>query len=47
MITKLVDIGADGCPDSTWVAPVPDIYRGKHRTGSGLSEQELGTKYAR
>jgi len=53
-VISLIDIspykfdlpGADGCPDSTWVAPVPDIYRGKHRTGSGLSEQELGTKYA-
>eukprot|EP00088_Acartia_fossae_P065394 TRINITY_DN8063_c0_g1_i2.p1 TRINITY_DN8063_c0_g1~~TRINITY_DN8063_c0_g1_i2.p1 ORF type:complete len:442 (+),score=85.29 TRINITY_DN8063_c0_g1_i2:27-1352(+) len=54
-VVSLIDIspykfdkpGGAGCPEHTWVAPVPDIYRGKHRTGSGESEEELGLKYAK
>merc|ERR1711892_40395 len=53
-VLSLIDIspykfnkpGGSGCPPSTHVAPVPDVYRGKHRSGGKLSERELGTLYA-
>lgn len=57
-VLSLIDIspykfnkpGGSGCPPDTHVAPVPDVYRGKHRTGAqgegGPTEQELAHLYA-
>ena len=48
-VISLIDIspykfdrpGGGGCPEHTHIAPVPDVYRGKHRSVAvGLSELE-------
>ena len=33
--------GGAGCPEGTYVAPVPDVYRGKHRD-SDYPDQDMG-----
>ena len=41
-VTSLIDIspykfdrpGGGGCPEHTHIAPVPDVFRGKYRSGS-------------
>ena len=38
--------GGGGRPEKTWVAPVPDIYRGKHRD-LDYPGQDMGLVYAR
>ena len=38
--------GGGGRPQRTWVAPVPDVYRGKHRD-KDYPGQDMGTVYAR
>ena len=38
--------GGAGCPEHTWVAPVPDRYRGKYRDCDHAEEEELGKLYA-
>jgi len=51
-VTSLIDIspykfdkpGGSGCPEYTWVAPVPDVYRGKHRQ-SQQSNEDMAKLY--
>jgi len=38
--------GGAGCPETTFVAPVPDVYRGKYRDCDYL-DQDMGELYAR
>ena len=38
--------GGGGKPEGTWVAPVPDVYRGKHRDLDYPGE-DMGVVYAR
>ena len=38
--------GGEGCPRGTFVAPVPDVYRGKHRDIEH-PEEDMGEVYAR
>ena len=38
--------GGSGPGDRVSVAPMPDAYRGRHRTGQGLTDVELGRRYA-
>ena len=38
--------GGEGCPRGTFVAPVPDVYRGKHRDIEHPGE-DMGEVYAR
>ena len=53
-VISLIDIspykfdkpGGAGCPPSTWVAPVPDVYRGKYRDCDHPG-QDMGELYAR
>jgi len=53
-VISLIDIspykfdkpGGAGCPEHTWVAPVPDRYRGKYRDCDHAEEEELGKLYA-
>merc|ERR1719193_689992 len=53
-VISLIDIspykfnkpGGAGCPEFTWVAPVPDIYRGLHRDSDHPGE-DMGTLYAK
>ena len=53
-VMSLIDIspykfnkpGGAGCPEHTWVAPVPDTYRGLHRDSDHPGE-DMGTLYAR
>jgi len=53
-VISLIDIspykfdkpGGSGCPEHTWVAPVPDVYRGKHRQ-SDYPNEDMGKLYAR
>lgn len=52
-LTSLIDISpykfklksGDGQKEYVHVAPVPDIYRGKHNTSSGLNEDQLCDAY--
>ena len=52
-VISLIDIspykfdkpGGAGCPPSTWVAPVPDVYRGKYRDCDHPG-QDMGQLYA-
>lgn len=37
--------GGEGCPEHTWVAPVPDVYRGKHWQ-SDHPGRDMGELYA-
>merc|ERR1719187_2899032 len=51
-VTSLIDISpykfdkprGSGCPEYTWVAPVPDVYRGKHRQ-SQQSNEDMAKLY--
>merc|ERR1712168_419974 len=53
-VISLIDIspykfnkpGGAGCPEHTWVAPVPDVYRGKYWQ-SHLPDEDMGKLYAR
>ena len=53
-VVSLIDIspykfnkpGGTGCPEFTWVAPVPDTYRGVHRDSDHPGE-DMGTLYAK
>ena len=45
-IDLFVYAGGSGCPEHTWVAPVPDTYRGKYRQ-TDYPGQDLGELYAR
>ena len=38
--------GGAGCPETTFVAPVPDVYRGKYRD-CDYPDQDMGELYAR
>ena len=38
--------GGAGCPPTTFIAPVPDVYRGKHRDVD-YPGQDMGEVYAR
>merc|ERR1712126_319837 len=52
-VLSLIDIspykfnkpGGTGCPEHTWVAPVPDVYRGIHRQTDHPGE-DMGKLYA-
>jgi len=52
-VISLIDIspykfdkpGGSGCPDTTWVAPTPDVYRGKY-WASKHSGEDMGKLYA-
>ena len=43
---KFDKLGGGGRPQRTWVAPVPDVYRGKHRD-KDYPGQDMGVVYAR
>jgi len=53
-VISLIDIspykfdkpGGAGCPDQSWVAPVPDVYRGKHRQ-TDHPGKDMGELYAK
>merc|ERR1712126_349568 len=53
-VISLIDIspykfdkpGGAGCPEHTWVAPVPDVYRGKYWQ-SHHPDEDMGKLYAR
>jgi len=53
-VISLIDIspykfdkpGGTGCPEFSWVAPVPDTYRGLHRDSDHPGE-DMGTLYAK
>ena len=43
---KFAGPGGDGPSERVAVAPMPDVYRGRHRRGQGLTDIELGRRYA-
>lgn len=53
-VISLIDIspykfdkpGGAGCPEHTWVAPVPDLYRGKYWQ-SNYPGEDMGKLYSR
>jgi len=53
-VISLIDIspykfdkpGGAGCPEHTWVAPVPDLYRGKYWQSKHPGE-DMGKLYSR
>ena len=43
---KFAGRGGEGPSERVAVAPMPDTYRGRHRRGTGLTDVELGHRYA-
>ena len=43
---KFAGPGGDGPSERVAAAPMPDPYRGRHRRGRGLTDVELGRRYA-